>query len=63
MPVLLPLIHMSLTGSVFTTLAVAVERCLTVIAPFTKLKVSRYPCIADNYFNCVKVVVKENKDF
>ena len=39
MPYLLPLIHMTLTGSVYTTIAVAVERCVTVLAPFTQVKV------------------------
>ena len=38
-PYLLPLIHICLTGSVYTTIAVAVERCLTVLAPFTQIKV------------------------
>ena len=40
MPYLLPLIHVCLTGSVYTTIAVAVERCLTVLAPFTQIKVA-----------------------
>ena len=40
-PYVLGLIHMSLTGSVYTTIALAVERCLTVLAPFTKIKVSQ----------------------
>ena len=39
-PYLLPLIHVCLTGSVYTTIAVAVERCLTVLAPFTQIKVA-----------------------
>ena len=39
-PYVLALIHMSLTGSVYTTIALAVERCITVLAPFTKIKVS-----------------------
>ena len=40
LPYLLPLIHITLTGSVYTTIAVAVERCVTVLAPFTQLKVN-----------------------
>ena len=39
LPVLLPLIHITLTGSVYTTIAVACERCITVLAPFTQVKV------------------------
>ena len=39
LPYLLPLIHIALTGSVYTTIAVAVERCITVLAPFTSIKV------------------------
>ena len=39
-PYVLALIHMTLTGSVYTTIALAVERTLTVLAPFTKIKVS-----------------------
>jgi hypothetical protein len=42
LPYLLPLIHIALTGSVYTTIAVAMERCVTVMAPFTKVKVSKY---------------------
>jgi len=38
LPYLLPLIHIALTGSVYTTIAVAVERCITVLAPFTSIK-------------------------
>ena len=34
------LIHITLTGSIYTTIAVAVERCVTVLAPFTQLKVN-----------------------
>ena len=45
LPYLLPLIHIALTGSVYTTIAVAVERCITVLAPFTQIKVRLYnPC-------------------
>ena len=39
LPYLLPMIHIALTGSVYTTIAVAVERCVTVMAPFTQIKV------------------------
>ena len=39
LPFLLPLIHIALTGSVYTTIAVACERCITVLAPFTQIKV------------------------
>ena len=39
LPYLLPLIHITLTGSVYTTIAVACERCITVLAPFTQIKV------------------------
>ena len=42
LPYLLPLIHISLTGSVYTTIAVASERCITVLAPFTHIKVLQY---------------------
>ena len=38
-PYLLGVIHIALTGSVYTTIAVAVERCVTVCAPFTDIKV------------------------
>jgi hypothetical protein len=38
-PYLLGLIHIALTGSVYTTIAVAMERCVTVCAPFTDVKV------------------------
>ena len=38
-PTLLGVIHVSLTGSVYTTIAVAVERCVTVCAPFTTIEV------------------------
>jgi len=38
LPYLLPLIHITLTGSVYTTIAVAMERCVTVMAPFTQVK-------------------------
>ena len=40
LPYLLPLIHITLTGSVYTTIAVACERCITVLAPFTQIKVT-----------------------
>ena len=40
LPFLLPLIHIALTGSVYTTIAVACERCITVLAPFTQIKVT-----------------------
>ena len=40
LPCLLPLIHIALTGSVYTTIAVACERCITVLAPFTQIKVT-----------------------
>ena len=40
LPYLLPLIHIALTGSVYTTIAVAMERCVTVLAPFTQIRVS-----------------------
>ena len=39
LPFLLPCIHITLTGSVYTTIAVACERCITVLAPFTQIKV------------------------
>jgi len=38
LPYLLPLIHIALTGSVYTTIAVAMERCVTVLAPFTQIR-------------------------
>lgn len=38
-PSVLGIIHVALTGSVYTTIAVAVERCVTVCAPFTSIKV------------------------
>jgi len=38
LPYLLLFIHISLTGSVYTTIAVASERCITVLAPFTQIK-------------------------
>ena len=38
---MLGVIHVSLTGSVYTTIAVAVERCVTVCAPFTTIEVHR----------------------
>ena len=40
LPFLLPLIHIALTGSIYTTIAVAIERCVTVLAPFTTVKVN-----------------------
>ena len=42
LPYLLPLIHIALTGSVYTTIAVAMERCVTVLAPFTQIRVSTF---------------------
>ena len=39
LPFLYPLIHICLTGSVYTTMAVAMERCVTVLVPFTQIKV------------------------
>jgi hypothetical protein len=43
-PYLLGLIHIALTGSVYTTIAVAMERCVTVCAPFTDIRVRKqYP--------------------
>ena len=38
-PYLLGVVHVAMTGSIYTTIAVAVERCVTVCAPFTNLKV------------------------
>ena len=38
-PILLPLIHISLTGSVYTTVAVAVERYTTFVEALSKVKV------------------------
>ena len=38
-PFLLGLIHMAMMGSIYTTIAVALERAVTVCAPFTHLKV------------------------
>jgi hypothetical protein len=40
-PYLLGLIHIALTGSVYTTIAVAMERCVTVCAPFTDIRVGK----------------------
>ena len=36
---LLGLIHVAMMGSIYTTIAVALERAVTVCAPFTQLKV------------------------
>ena len=36
-PILLPLIHISLTGSVYTTVAVAVERYTTFVEALSKV--------------------------
>ena len=38
-PVLLGTIHVTMMGSIYTTIAVALERCVSVCAPFTELKV------------------------
>ena len=38
-PILLPLIHISLTGSVYTTVAVAVERYTTFVEALNKVVV------------------------
>ena len=38
-PILLPLIHISLTGSVYTTVAVAVERYTTFVEALSKVMV------------------------
>ena len=38
-PYLLGVVHVAMTGSIYTTIAVAVERCVTVCAPFTNVKV------------------------
>jgi hypothetical protein len=38
-PFLLGTIHVAMMGSIYTTIAVALERCVTVCAPFTDLKV------------------------
>jgi hypothetical protein len=40
-PVTLPLIHIALTGSVYSVVAVALERFITVCYPFTQCKVSK----------------------
>ena len=41
-PYLLGLIHIALMGSIYTTIAVAVERCVTVCAPFTNIQVTTF---------------------
>jgi len=40
-PYLLGLIHIALMGSIYTTIAVAVERAVTVCAPFTNIQICR----------------------
>jgi hypothetical protein len=50
-PYLLGLIHIALTGSVYTTIAVAMERCVTVCAPFTDVKVQYIPVLVNTSFS------------
>ena len=53
LPYLLPLIHIALTGSIYTTLAVAMERCVTALAPFTQIKVCHYDYFYDKVFGLI----------
>ena len=54
-PTLLGVVHVAMMGSIYTTIAVALERAVTVCAPFTDLKVilSSVFCLQDKCKWCL----------